>query len=121
MDVESRDGGGRLVGWRQDIRMQIADWDGKFVDVDKENYFNKMNVNERMLVKLYFFEERCCIYNYLCKVVFFIVMIVFDLQFFFREFGVSNFLFKLQVNILFRLFNVFRDFCLCKRVWFYIG
>lgn len=121
MDAEPRDGAGRPAGWRQDIRMQIADWDGKPVDADKENHPNKMNANERMLVKLHSSEERCCIYNHLCKAVPLTVMTALDLQLPLREPGVSNLLPKLQANTLPRPPNVFRDLCLCKRAWFHIG
>lgn len=49
--------------------MQIADWDQKPVDADKEKHPNNMNVNEMMLVKLHSSEERYCIYNHFCEAV----------------------------------------------------
>jgi hypothetical protein len=74
-EMEGREASEMEIG----IRMQIVGCYQKLVDVDKEKPPNGMNVDEMMLVKLYFSEERCCIYNHFCKADPLTVMTDFDL------------------------------------------
>ena len=69
LDKEPRDGRGQGGQLDRDRTLECRLWSRSWEPgvADKEKNPNNLNVNEPMLVKLRSSEERCCIYNYVCK------------------------------------------------------